>query len=38
MSVSALSEESIAAAGAPVAVPDFTNGKWLTRRDRFCEA
>jgi predicted dehydrogenase len=29
MSISCLSEESIAAAGAPVAIPDFTNGKWL---------
>jgi hypothetical protein len=31
MSVSALSEQSIALAGAPVAVPDFTRGKWMTR-------
>ena len=29
MSISCLSEESILAGGAPVAIPDFTNGKWL---------
>ncbi|MFB9279714.1 Gfo/Idh/MocA family protein [Cohnella cellulosilytica] len=32
MSLSALSEESIALGGHPVACPDFTNGKWITRR------
>ncbi|OXS58265.1 glycosyl hydrolase [Cohnella sp. CIP 111063] len=32
MSISALSEESIALGGHPVAFPDFTNGKWTTRR------
>jgi predicted dehydrogenase len=32
MSVSALSEQSIASGGAPVPIPDFTNGKWLTRQ------
>lgn len=33
MCISTLSEQSIAAGGAPVAIPDFTNGKW-TIRDR----
>ncbi len=28
MSITALSEESILKGGAPVAIPDFTNGKW----------
>ena len=28
--ISPLSEQSIAAGGAPVAVPDFTNGGWMT--------
>ncbi|MDR0637236.1 MAG: gfo/Idh/MocA family oxidoreductase, partial [Treponema sp.] len=32
MSVSALSEASIAQAGAPVSFPDFTNGKWMSRK------
>lgn len=32
MSVTALSEESIAKGGAPVAVPDFTSGRWLQER------
>ena len=32
MCISALSEQSISMGGAPVAIPDFTNGKWL--RDR----
>ena len=31
MSVSCLSEASIAMSGAPVAIPDFTNGKWIAR-------
>ena len=35
MSISVLSEESITAGGAPVAIPDFTNGKWLTRKPAF---
>ena len=30
--VAVLSEESIAKGGAPVAMPDFTGGKWLTRK------
>jgi predicted dehydrogenase len=34
MSISTLSEDSIALGGAPVPIPDFTNGKWLTRKDR----
>ena len=29
MSISALAEESIALGGQPVAIPDFTNGKWI---------
>ncbi len=32
MSVTALSEASIAAGSQPVAVPDFTNGRWVTAR------
>ena len=32
MSVTALSEASIAAGSAPVAVPDFTSGRWVTAR------
>ena len=32
MSITALSEESIAMGGHPVAIPDFTNGAWVTRR------
>ena len=31
MSITALSEESIAMGGLPVAIPDFTNGKWTHR-------
>lgn len=31
MSVSVLSEQSIAAGGQPMAIPDFTNGKWINR-------
>ena len=31
MSITALSEQSIALGGAPVAIPDFTNGKWIYR-------
>ena len=30
MSITALSEQSIALGGMPVAIPDFTNGKWLS--------
>jgi hypothetical protein len=32
MSITCLSEDSIAAGGAPTAIPDFTNGKWMTAR------
>ncbi|MBE6688613.1 MAG: Gfo/Idh/MocA family oxidoreductase [Ruminococcaceae bacterium] len=31
MAVTCLSEESIALGSAPVAIPDFTNGKWIKR-------
>lgn len=31
MCLSALSEDSIAMGGHPVAIPDFTNGKWINR-------
>lgn len=31
MCISALSEQSIAMGGAPVAIPDFTSGRWLFR-------
>lgn len=31
MCISTLSEDSIALGSAPVAIPDFTNGKWLKR-------
>ncbi len=30
--ISLLSEQSIAMGGQPVSIPDFTNGKWLTRK------
>ena len=33
MSISVLSEDSIALGGAPVAIPDFTNGRWTERVD-----
>ena len=29
MSVTVLSEQSIAQGGAPVSIPDFTRGKWI---------
>ena len=31
MSITPLSEQSIAFGGTPVAIPDFTRGKWMTR-------
>lgn len=31
MCISVLSEQSIAMGGAPVAIPDFTNGAWMAR-------
>ncbi len=34
-SIIPLSEQSIAAGGAPVACPDFTRGKWKTKRPAF---
>lgn len=40
MAVTVLSEQSAALGGAPVAIPDFTNGKWIDRkpfrRSKFC--
>ena len=33
MCITALSEESIAMGGQPVAIPDFTNGAWTTSKD-----
>jgi hypothetical protein len=33
MSISVLSEQSIAMGGMPVAIPDFTNGRWLNREE-----
>lgn len=29
MSIGALSEDSVAMGGMPVAIPDFTRGKWI---------
>lgn len=34
MVISALSEESISKGGAPVAIPDFTCGRWIKRNDK----
>lgn len=31
VAIGCLSEESIALGGSPVAIPDFTNGRWMTR-------
>jgi len=31
MAVTCLSEQSVAMGGAPVPVPDFTNGEWIWR-------
>lgn len=36
MSITALSEESIAMGSLPVPIPDFTSGKWLDRKNTFC--
>ena len=33
LSISPLSEASIAAGGAPVSVPDFTGGRWVLRKE-----
>jgi len=32
MCITTLSEESVALGGAPVAIPDFTNGRWITNK------
>ncbi len=37
MCIAALSRDSIAMGGAPVAVPDFTNGAWMTRAPLDCD-
>lgn len=34
MVITALSADSIAMGGAPVAIPDFTNGKWTVRKPK----
>jgi hypothetical protein len=34
MSISALSEISIAQGGAPQMIPDFTNGMWTVRKSK----
>ena len=31
MAITCLSEQSVAMGGAPVPVPDFTNGRWIDR-------
>ena len=40
MAITPLSEDSIACGSMPVAIPDFTNGKWLRReaptRSKYC--
>mgnify|MGYP003309054197 CR=1 FL=1 len=33
MAITCLSEDSVAMGGHPVAVPDFTNGRWINRND-----
>jgi hypothetical protein len=33
MAITCLSEQSVAMGGAPVPVPDFTNGRWIDRED-----
>lgn len=38
MCITVLSEQSIAAGGMPVAIPDFTNGKWHLCRDENLKA
>ncbi len=37
MAITALSAESLAMGGAPVAFPDFTNGEWIRRAPRDCD-
>ncbi|MBR6571900.1 MAG: gfo/Idh/MocA family oxidoreductase, partial [Clostridia bacterium] len=34
MAITCLSEESIAKGSAPVAIPDFTSGRWMQKQDR----
>lgn len=34
MCITPLSEESILKGGAPVAIPDFTGGKWMNKREK----
>jgi hypothetical protein len=34
MAITPLSEESIMNGGAPVAIPDFTHGKWAMPREK----
>ena len=40
MSITCLSEDSIAMGSSPVAIPDFTSGKWIKRkpyvRGKYC--
>ena len=40
MAITCLSEQSVAMGGAPVPIPDFTNGMWIDRdperRSEFC--
>ena len=31
MAIGCLNEDSVAMGGAPVPIPDFTNGRWLQR-------
>ena len=42
LAIAPLSEMSIAQGGAPVSVPDFTNGKWMKRepavKGKYCLA
>ena len=33
MAVTALSEQSVAQGGMPQSIPDFTDGKWLLRKN-----
>ena len=33
MCITAMSEQSVAMGSAPVAIPDFTDGKWMLRKD-----
>jgi predicted dehydrogenase len=38
MSITPLSEDSVAMGGMPVPIPDFTNGRWIARKDRVFRA